>query len=88
MEPAFGFGGVAQRVVEADRLDMRIALERPGQADGGVLPSRKKDEGAARVGHRTMMPAVRGAGRCEPLRSVASVTRGRGCPRRCGLAEV
>ena len=32
-------------VVEADGLDAREALERPGQAHGGILPAGEQDEG-------------------------------------------
>ena len=33
-------------VVKADRLDVLVALERPGEAGGGVLPAGEKDESA------------------------------------------
>jgi hypothetical protein len=35
--PAIELGAVALPVVEADGLDARVALERPGQADGRIL---------------------------------------------------
>jgi len=37
---------VALTVVEPDRLDVRKAVERPGQAGGGVLPTGEEDERA------------------------------------------
>ena len=43
------FDAVALAVVEADGLDALEALERPGQADGGILPAGEQDEGAVRV---------------------------------------
>jgi len=36
---AFELDAMALAVVEADGLDDAIALERPGQARGGVLPA-------------------------------------------------
>ena len=36
---------VALAVVEAHRLDPAVALERPGQADGGVLAAGEEHEG-------------------------------------------
>ena len=35
---------MALAVVEADGLDAREALERPGEADGGILPAGEQDE--------------------------------------------
>ena len=35
---------VALAVVEADGLDTGEALERPGEADGGILPAGKQHE--------------------------------------------
>ena len=36
---------VALAVVEADGFHPREALERPGEADGGILPAGEEDEG-------------------------------------------
>ena len=35
---------MALAVVEADGLHAREAFQRPGQADGGILPAGKQDE--------------------------------------------
>ena len=37
--------GVALAVGEADGLDALVALQRPGEADGGVLPAGEQHEG-------------------------------------------
>jgi hypothetical protein len=41
----FELGAMALPVVEADRLDALVALERPGKAGGGVLASGEKNQG-------------------------------------------
>src|SRR4051794_29238107 len=73
-------GGMPQRVVEPDRLDMRIAAQRPRQTDGRILAAGKQHESAARVGHRTMMPALLAPAIQERRSCVRSVT-----PRRRAL---
>jgi len=55
VEPAFKFDHMPLAVVETDRLDVRIAIKRPGQAGGGVLSSGKEDEGMSWIGHRAMV---------------------------------
>ena len=49
VQPALELDVVALAVVEADRLDVGVALERPGQADGRVLTAGEQDQRAARV---------------------------------------
>ena len=46
--------GVALAVGEADGLDASVAVERPGQADGGVLPAGKQHQ-CGTFGHATFI---------------------------------
>src|SRR5260370_9001136 len=50
------FDPVALAVVEADRLDVRKPVERPGQAGGRILAAREQDQGviASRFGGHRM----------------------------------
>ena len=52
---------VALPVVEADRLDVGVAVERVSEADGRVLAAREEDEGAARINRHAAAP-----GRARP----------------------
>jgi hypothetical protein len=45
--PRVELDAVALAVVEADRLDARIALERPGKAGRGILSSGEEDQRSA-----------------------------------------
>ena len=56
LEPAFALGRPALAVDEADRLDVVVALERVGEADGRVLAAREEDEGVARVASHAAPP--------------------------------
>jgi hypothetical protein len=38
------FDSVPLAIVETDRLHPREAFKRPGEANGGILPARKKDK--------------------------------------------
>ena len=38
------FDGMPLAIVETDRLHPREAFKRPGEANGGILPARKKDK--------------------------------------------
>src|SRR5207237_6013561 len=54
--PAFGLEDRALAVVEADGLDMRVALERPGEAGGGILAAREQDQRTTRRRHVRTSP--------------------------------
>ena len=60
--------GVPLAVVEADGLDVAESVQRPGQADGGILPAGEQHEGAALVLHRRVRSALR-PGRAPPTSS-------------------
>ena len=48
-QAAFQFDAMPLAVVEAQRLDMRIALKRPGQAGGAVLAAGEEHQGRSGV---------------------------------------
>ena len=52
--PHLKLDGVALPVSEADGLDARKALERPGQAYRGILPAGEKDQRAVCRTHRVL----------------------------------
>src|ERR1039458_1966767 len=73
LRPNVELDRMALAVVEADGFHARESFQRPGQADGGILPAGEQDEGAigAKVsGHRSI-----------PLLNPTSATRSN---QRCG----
>jgi hypothetical protein len=47
---------VALAIGEAEHLDARKALQRPGKGDGGILAAGEEDEGAGMVMRRPQRP--------------------------------
>ena len=56
VDPARPLGGLPLAVVEADRLDVGVVLERIGEADGRVLAAGKEHQGAARIASHAALP--------------------------------
>ncbi len=64
--PRRELGGVALSVVEAHRLHPPKAVQRPRQADAGILAAREQDEGALGwrgLAHLRRFPSGRSAGK-------------------------